>query len=240
MDAPHLETVCTFKWKAHEGYRTEFLSEHVNILRRMVARNYAHPHRFVCITDDATGLDPEIEVVPLWDTYANVHNPSGHPKNPSCYRRLKVFDPDIESVLGKRFVVMDIDMIVTGDLTPLWSRPEDLVLLQNYNPQTTYNGSMLMMTAGARPQVWTEFDPLLSPRLSHAAKQWGSDQGWISYKLGPDEARWTTDDGVYSFRMHMRRDPDTLPQGCRLIAAHGLEKPWGLLQKHAWCREHYI
>jgi hypothetical protein len=70
-------TVCCWKWKGPANYRSQFAAEHVNVLARMVARHYAKPHRFVCITDDAEGIDPEIGIVPLWDDFASIPSPHG-------------------------------------------------------------------------------------------------------------------------------------------------------------------
>ncbi len=43
--------VITFKW-SQPGYRSKYDATHVNIMQRMVARHYPHPHKFVCITDE--------------------------------------------------------------------------------------------------------------------------------------------------------------------------------------------
>ncbi len=40
----------------------------------MIERNYAHPHRFSCITDHTSGFDPEVRVIPLWDDYAKLES----------------------------------------------------------------------------------------------------------------------------------------------------------------------
>lgn len=151
-------TIVSWKWKPMNGYRSKFGPETVNVLRQMVARHYPHPHRFVCVTDDATGLDAGIQAVPLWPDFANIPSPHGG-KNPSCYRRLHAFAPDIGGVFGPRFVSLDLDCVLVGDVTPLWDRPDDFVMWGDTNPTTAYNGSMFLMTAGARRKVWDDFDP---------------------------------------------------------------------------------
>ena len=103
--------VVCFKWAPPQGYRSTFTSATVNTLRAMVARHFHVEHRFLCVTDDATGLDPAIEVVPLWDDFAQVRNPHGG-HQPSCYRRLKVFARDIATILGDRFVCLDLDTVI--------------------------------------------------------------------------------------------------------------------------------
>lgn len=220
------ETVVTWKWSPPAGYRSTFSADAVNTLRSMVRKHYAHPHRFVCVTDDPVGLHPAIEAVPLWNDFADVPSPHGG-NNPSCYRRLRMFHPEIASVFGSRFVSLDLDTVIVKDVTPLWDRPEAFVAWGDTNPQpgSHYNGSMILMSAGARPQVWTDFDPEASPRLSKSAGCYGSDQGWISYRLGPGEARWTCADGVYSFRNHVA-PKRALPPDARIVMFHGHQDPW--------------
>lgn len=237
-------SVVVFKWKPLGSYRSHFGAEQVNTMRRMVARNYPEPHRFICVTDDAQGLDEGIEAVPLWTDLADIPNPSFR-GGPSCYRRLKVFSRDIGKVLGERFVCFDLDMLITGDLRPLLNRTEDFIAWKNPHPAWPYNGSMFMLTAGARPEVWESFDPETSPGISHAAKCRGSDQGWMSYVLGPNEATWGRADGVWSYQDEIlkRRGitlAEHLPKGARVVAFHGVIDPWHRLAiRTPWIREHY-
>lgn len=233
------ETVVTFKWKPPTGYRSTYGPEQVNTLARMVRRHYSAPHRFVCVTDDAEGIDPSIDVLPLWDDHAKIPNPHGS-KNPSCYRRLRLFAPEMGAVLGRRYVSLDLDTVILRDVTPLWDRPEDFVAWGDTNRTTHYNGSMLLLTAGARPRVWTEFDPVTSPIKAKAAGFFGSDQGWISCVLGIGEAIWTRTDGVYSFRNHLNR-PAPPPENARMVMFHGATDPWmpRAQSNHPWIAEHY-
>lgn len=233
-------TVLCWKWQT-PGYRSAYGPETVNALRQMVAAHYPEPHRFVCVTDDPTGLDPEVVVVPDRKDFADVPSPHGG-KNPSCYRRLRIFAPDAGEVFGPRFVALDLDCVIVGDLRPLWNRPEDFVIWGDTNPKTFYNGSMVLMTAGARRQVWEQFDPVRSPRLSRAAGCFGSDQGWISYCLGPGEAKWTREDGVYSFRNDVQpSNLSRLPANARIVMFHGRHDPWDdYVQTNCpWVRTHY-
>ena len=233
-------SVVTWKWTPAPGYRSQFLPSTVNTLRAMVARHYRHPHRFLCVTDDPEGIDPSVEIVPLWNDFANLPSPHGG-KNPSCYRRLRMFSPDIAAVFGERFVSLDLDCVMLDDLAPLWHRPEDFVAWGDTNPQpgSHYNCSMVLMTAGSRRQVWDTFDPLTSPQKALKARCWGSDQGWISYCLGKGEARWTKDDGVYSYRNHLQ-DRSEIPANARVVFFHGKEDPWGVrAQRLPWVRAGY-
>lgn len=234
-------TIACWKWRAPPGYRSQFTAEHVNILARMVARNYSRPHRFVCITDDADGIDPDIGIVPLWEEFGDIPSPHGR-ANPSCYRRLKAFSSEMRDILGPRFIWLDLDCVITGDLTPLFDRAEDFISWADTNPKNSVNGSMVMMNAGARREVYDRFDPMSSPALTLRLGHHGSDQAWISHCLGDKEAKWTSRDGVYSYRIHVRppRGNWRLPPGARIVFMYGQHDPWGPeCQRLDWVRANY-
>lgn len=240
-----LEVVC-WKWTT-QGYRSTFNADTVNVLRDMIARHLRQRHRFTCITDDAKGIDGDIRVIPLWDDFAKVPNPS-NPRNPSCYRRLRMFSAEARDIIGERILSLDLDAVITGPLDPLVDRPEDFVIWGGQTVQpggrvtyNWYNGSLMLLRAGTRTRVWTEFNPATSPRAAHMAGCRGSDQGWISYCLGKNEATWGTKEGVYSFRNHIIPSKGILPSNARFVAFHGQYDPWHrhVQQAYPWVAKHY-
>jgi hypothetical protein len=232
-------SVVTFKWKPKGEYRSTFGPETVNTLFSMVRRHFPVPFRAICVTDDPAGIDPDIEIVPLWDDFADLENPSG-PLNPSCYRRLRMFAPSAGKMFGPRFVSLDLDVVIVGDMRPLWLRPEPFVIWGDTNPTTPYNGSMMLMTAGARARVWTDFHPVESPKRAQALGYFGSDQAWIGACLGHGEAMWTHRDGVYSYRNQIGVHRQDLPPNAKVVFFHGQHDPWGPRpQQQVWVRENY-
>lgn len=210
-------TILTFLW----GNR--YAAANVNSLARQVRRHYPRPHRFLCVTNQPEGVD--CETIPDREDFKDTPSPHGG-QFPVCYRRLILWHPDAAQWFGERFVSLDLDMILTADVTPLWERPEDCVLLRDPLYPDQYNGSMVLLTAGARPHVWSDFRPDTSPARARAAGKRGSDQGWISYVL-PNEATWGPEDGVYSYRKDiMPRRGALPPAGARMVSFHGHIKPW--------------
>lgn len=237
-----LDIVC-WKWRPLvPNYRSKFVAHHVNVLRAMVARHYQGPHRFNCITDDPKGIDPRVRIIPLWPDHAKMQSPHGL-HNPACYRRLRVFARDAADLIGPRFVSMDLDCVVTGDLAPLFDRTEDFVMWEGTAGKNHFNGSMFMMTAGARPQVWETFDPAASPRAATLAGFVGSDQAHICNMLpAGTEARWTRADGVYSWRNDLRFKRGAMPDDLRLCFMHGISgDPWSprLQERAPWVKDHW-
>lgn len=196
----------------------------------MVGRHYKAPHRVLCITDDPDGV--ECETAPLWDDHATVPNPTGGGR-PSCYRRLKLFSPDMKPLLGDRFVMMDLDCVIVDDLSPLVDRPEDLVLYRS--PTNGYNGGMFMHRTGTMPFLWDEFDPVQTPKLTTKAGFRGSDQAWYSMRLGLDMPQWTKEDGVLWYADMANRD--VLPKGARVVFTTSCAAPWK--KSHGWVKDHY-
>lgn len=238
--APEPLAIVCWKWQPKPGYRSQFGARQVNVLRDMVARNLALPHRFICVTDDTAGIAPGIEIVKLWDDHATLPSPHG-PLNPSCYRRLRAFSAEAGKWFGPRFASIDLDTVIVGDITPLLDRPEDFVIWGDTNPSTPYNGGFWLLRTGTRTKVWDNFDPTRSPAHATALGYFGSDQAWIGAALGPNEQRYGAADGVYSYRVHIQPALGLLPRNARIVFFHGKHDPWhaNVQRNHPWVRHHY-
>lgn len=233
-------TICTWLWR-QPGCRTRYTAEHVNTWARMVGRHLERPHRLVCFTNMPEGIQAPVETRPLPTDLVSVHNPHWSPRSgkPQCYRRLAMFRRDAAEWIGERFVSMDLDCVVLGALDPIFDRDEDLVLFRGTGPRRPYNGSLILMTAGARPQVYEQFSAAEAARAGR--RHLGSDQGWLAYKLGPHEARFTDDDGVRHMTPAIRRRlqcNNCRPLGARLLFFPGRAKPWDMIEVPA-IREAY-
>jgi hypothetical protein len=228
-----LTFVC-FKWRPTKtGFQlpltVTYSHDHVNVLRSMLARHVHMPHRLICVTDDPSRIDRRVKTVPLWDKCLHLGG---------CYNRLWVFSRQAGRLFGPRFVCIDLDCVLVADCTPLFQRPEPFVM-NTYNSvrpgvDQHYNGSMMMMDAGARASVWSKFDPKTTPAIVQADPNTvGSDQAWIRHHLGKGEARWGNADGVYEARQVRQR----LPENARLVFFSGRRDP--SRNPYPWIREHW-
>ena len=234
-----LEVIC-WKWKPAPGYRSQFTGEHVNILRRMVRRFLPIEHRFSCITDNAKGIEAGIRIIPLWNDLAGLRNPNVI-NGPSCYRRLKAFSAEAKELIGARILSLDLDCVITDDLTTLVNNDHDFICWGDTAKGTHYNGGFWMLKAGTRTHVWDTFDPRESPRITKRQRIIGSDQAWISYVLDGKDPKWSTADGVYSFRNHIMGNGSQLPANARIIFFHGTFDPWQpkIQSEYPWVKEFY-
>lgn len=215
-------TVLTWFWR-QPGGRFEYRAEHVNRWAAQVRANLTIPHRIACVTDIPEGLDPDIEIIAPPGDFEGVSIPSWGPKMPQCLRRLAMFRPDAAEIFGERFVCMDIDCVIAGSLDPLFDHDDDFRMYQGTSRKRPYNGSMLQMTAGARPQVYTEFTP---ERAAEAGQRFvGSDQAWISHVLGWGEKTWGPEDGVLWYCSRYNAKAPVF----RVMFFAGALKPWHLV-----------
>lgn len=228
-------TVVCWKWRGRPGYHTHYTAGHVNRLRSMVSRHLHVPHEFVCVTDDAEGIAPSIRTVQIPDKIGF----ATHPNRPNCYRRLRAFATDAADWLGRRILSIDLDAVILKDITPLATRTEDFVILDDAAAnQTPYNGSLWLLKAGSRTQVWNTFDPERSPRITQRAGIIGSDQAWIAHVLGNGEARFTTADGVLAYGRHvLKKHGGVPPETARIVFFWGPHDPSRASQP--WVKENW-
>jgi hypothetical protein len=226
-------SVVTWLWHT-PGFRSDYTAARVNNLYRMVRKHYPKPFRAVCITDIPEGLDADLDVVPLWPDYRNLEAPRKDKSHPGCYHRLKAFASEMKDILGERFVSIDLDCVIVGDLRPVFDREADFVIWaprkepEKQFPKQSWNGSLWMMDAGARSKVWTDFTGKGSAQRAVTAGYYAADQGWMQYVLRHyPEAQWTEADGVYQFRELRRQNrADALPENARIVFFAGKPDPW--------------
>jgi hypothetical protein len=207
---------------------------HVNALQQMVARHYAKPHRFVCVCDDPTNI--ECETIPLGDW--NLHLPG---IIPGTWTRLRAFAPGMSEVLGPRYVSLDLDCCIVGDLSPIFDRTEPFLGWLSKGKRDLpciYNASLWMADTEAFPELFTTFDAKRSPQLMEKLGYVGTEQAWMSYKLGDRQPAVTWREGVVSYRFQVRANKGRLPDDARIVFFHGPKKPWHL-RHHAWVRKNY-
>ena len=99
--------ILTMKWGSLYG------PHYVNNLARGVREHLKRPHRFICFTDDPSGLDPEVETFPLPD----LGLPPGH--EDLRWRKLAIFKKNLAGLQGTA-LFLDLDLVIVDDLAPLF------------------------------------------------------------------------------------------------------------------------
>lgn len=116
MNSP-VNIIC-MKWGSMYG------PEYVNRLHAGVARHLQRPFRFVCFTDDATGLVPAVEALPL----PPLGLPSGH--NDRRWQKLAVFRSDLADLQGTA-LFLDLDLVIVDSLEPFFTHPGAFLIIRD-------------------------------------------------------------------------------------------------------------
>ncbi len=227
-------TVLTWFWK-QEGGRTNYLPEHVNIWADMVRRNLSMPHRIACVTDIPEGIDPSIEIIAPPRDFEDWRIPTWAEGRPQCLRRIAMFSLNAAEIFGDRFVCMDLDCVIMGSLDDLFKPSYDFRIYRGTAEGRLYNGSMMLIEAGCRPQVYENFT--LEGATEAGSKFIGSDQAWISHCLGAGEATWGAEHGVFWWGSPLDR-PNS---DAKIIFFPGGVKPWTVAigDDKKWVSEFY-
>lgn len=161
--------------------------EYVNRLRNGVARNLSYPHRFICFTDDPTGIDSSTEIFPL----PELGLPPEH--KDLRWRKLALLGKDVFGLQGTA-LFLDLDLVVVDRLEPFFDQPGRFLIirdmdlfrskpLRKFNPKREKflnmvgNSSVFRMEMGAHSDVLEEFvqDPMNAQRNFKISQQFMSD-----------------------------------------------------------------
>ena len=223
-------TVLTWLWHQPDS-PNPYTVDHVAIWAAMVRRHLHMPHRIACVTD-FDGLPSHVERIEPPRDFEHVRIPTWGDDKPQCLRRLAMYAPNAGEIFGGRFACMDLDVVVCDDITPLLDCDDEFRIAKGSSPGRIYNGGLQLLTAGRRAKVYQDFTP---EKAAAAGKQHlGSDQAWLAHCLGPNEATWSEDDGLY-WRSGMRAE------NSRIVFFPGGVKPWSLakLGTNEFINEHY-
>lgn len=237
--------IVLWKW-TQENMVGAYCAEYVNIMVNMLERNLLDMnYRIICVTDDANGV--VAETYPLWRDGESLSNPSGPSRLPSCYRRLKLYDPETQRAMGirpgERIVSIDLDSVICGHLGEVLGTGGRFVgwqLAGAIHPRV-FNGSFQMFTAGDLSHIWSLFDPNNSPRVAKEAGFAGSDQAWLSFNLSDkDGSSHAPYPALASYPLHCVQ-MSQFKREHRIVFFHGNKKPWSPVAQAAspWIRRYW-
>lgn len=204
------------------NWGTKYPNHYVERLAAGVARHLRQDYRFIVFRP--TEEDEQLISVP------------------GCFVRLHMFDPTWQMIhgikIGDRLVCMDLDLVVTGPIDALFDRPDDFIIagVGNSGNRCPYNGSMWMLRAGYRPDVWSDFSLEKASKLPY--HDFPDDQAWFAEKL-PNAATWGTRDGVYAFKKPGWPRGTLKPIHAKIVSFPGHRDP-SQYERIGWIRQHWI
>ena len=138
---------------------------YVNALYEGVRRHTSLAHRFICFTDDATGIDPGVECRPL-----PAEGLEGWWNKLSLFKR-GIFEP------GERVVYFDLDTIICGPIDGLLSYRGQLAVLRDFYKPDGIGSGVMLWHAGDHADIWLDWCAAGHPMVG------GGDQGWLEQKI---------------------------------------------------------
>jgi hypothetical protein len=223
-------TVLCMKWG------TLYPADYVNVLFSAARANMTGAFRFVCLTDDATGLSPGIEALPIPDIGLRPEHWRG-----GCWPKLSVFVPDLHGIRG-RVLFVDLDTVICGPLDRFFQHPFPFVAIDtgpNWRPgrrpggQNALTGTgVFAFDLGSQTQILDRFQE--NPQKAFAEN--GIEQVWVQ-KHATSVDYWP-EGWIISFKRWLRRpigldlflQPKRPPESAGLVAFHGNPRPIALIQ----------
>lgn len=109
------------------NWGTKYGAPYINRLYQMVKANITPPFRFVCFTDNAEGVSPEVDCFDLPEM------PGFMPKNTiGQWPKSRLWAAELGDLDGP-FLFIDLDVVVTGSLDAFfeYGTPDDVILARN-------------------------------------------------------------------------------------------------------------
>ena len=209
--------IACMKWGKRYG------PDYVNRLFSAVRRNLTGDLRFLCFTDDTTGLDANVEAWPL----PPIDLPEPLAWTP--WRKLSLWQTPLADINAGDMLVLDLDLVVTGRLNEFFTyQPGDYCVIENWTQQGAGvgNTSAFRIPVGRYPEIYDRLmrDP------SEVTTCWRIEQQYIS-ELIPEQVFWPRE-WCLSFKYSIlprfplnRWNTPRLPQDARIVAFTGKPDP---------------
>jgi len=194
-------------------------AEYVNRLYDMVSRNLPEGFeaRFICFTDDATGLNEGITAKPL-----PVEGLTG------WWNKLALFKEGVFDN-GDRVIFFDLDTVIVSKLDDIVKYDGPFAILRDfYRPGGLGSAVMAWEVSVAYHQIWDNWNCDGRPEIP------GGDQAWLElfFTIDGPLRRYNTltynilqdlfPDNFVSYKVHAQHG---IPKGARVVCFHGIPRP---------------
>jgi hypothetical protein len=210
----------------------KYPAKYVNNLFYGVSRWMDRKFRFLCFTDDPSGLESAIEAHPLpiesfEDAYEVGENRKGRK---GAWRKISLLKPGLAGMQGQ-IIVFDIDVVITGSLSPIIDYdPKGICFRREWRysrwGREGGHGSVYTFNPQLHPYLYEEFaaDPIGSINRYKGSEQYYTSMTALKY----GKLRYLPDRLVCSFKrdllplfpFNMFQQP-SLPEACSVLCFHG-------------------
>ena len=210
-------TIVSMKWG------TKYGGDYVNKLYNMARRNCTLPFKFVCFTDDASGLDKNIDARPL----PPMDLPDGKERG---WRKLSIFQKN--SGLEGRVLFLDLDTVIVGNIDDFLTMDGKFIAIKHWKPSETQSigeTGVFRFEAGAHPDLFEQF----MANMDEVKANNRHEQAYVISTLHKrGELSFWPEKWMPSFKYNCMRpfplcffQEPVLPEGAKMIVFHGNPTP---------------
>ena len=211
------------------NWGTKYGPDYVNKLASMVRRNMSRPYRFVCLTDDTTGIDPAIETHPLPAIGIPEFDAATGWTRLHGWLKVTVFAAPLYDLTGPT-LFLDVDIVITGPLDAFFDPPGDFIVIKEWDKRDeTGNTSVFRYTAGAHGDLIA----YLAKSLDSAQADYRNEQEFVTtYFSRQGKMTYWPKGWCVSFKRHCMHPgimgffkPARIPEGAKVVVFHGKPNP---------------
>ncbi|NYT52836.1 MAG: glycosyltransferase [Candidatus Vesicomyosocius endoextente] len=202
----------------------KFPVKYVNRLFGMVSRHLSIPFRFICFTENNTGIRSEVEIQDL----PKLDLPLGLLER--GWRKLTIFKNNFGDLSGST-LFLDLDIVVVGNLDEFFTFPGDFLIAHDKKKPKKIEGnsSIFRFEIGKYSKILSYFEKnfeLVKSEVRH-------EQAYLSRELHKqDKLKYWPDEWVPSFKYRCCPSwikswfqAPFIPKNAKVILFHGLPNP---------------
>jgi hypothetical protein len=202
--------------------------DYVNVLHHAVRENLSGAFRFVCLTDDSSGIVDGVECLPIPDIgLLEAHWYNG------AWPKIALFGDDLHGLRG-RALFIDLDMVICGDLTPFFTHGEGFLAIDEGAWTKSAPATMSSIMAFDLGSLGHLVAGLRANRDLIVARH-GLEQNYLHEAVG--RVGYWPREWLASFKRHLRRPllidrllpPLEPPAQARVVVFHGRPRPIDLI-----------
>ena len=199
----------------------KFGPEYVNRLHLAVKRYLTQPHRFACLTENASGIDAEIQILPL-----------EHPDLVGWWHKLTLFKPPA-GLEDSRLLFLDLDKVIIGNIDFLAEYDGPFAILRDFYRPKGYGSAIMSIAPGFGRHIWERFSS--DPR--HWMAAYSGDQEFIE-SCGVIADLWQDlyPKKIVSYKAHCQVMSDEIPGGASIVCFHGEPRPHEAAARTLWVK----
>jgi hypothetical protein len=206
----------------------KFAADDVNRLHRRVRSHIQGDLRMLCFTDDARGIDPEVECHPLPAV------PVVGDRHDRGWRKLGLFGAELAALLEGPVLYLDLDIAIVQRLESFFDWPGEFLIIKDFKPlryrhRFSGNSSVIRFHAGAHQGLIAE----LLQRGARIREDFRDEQEFASdYMRRQGVLQYWPSGWCASFKhdcvrplpLGLWQEPQ-LPDGAKVLVFHGCPKP---------------